>query len=370
MKNVLIVIDSLGLGGAENLVFSSLKYCDRNRFNYCVATVTKNPKKNLIREIQDIGFSVMDIGSKFNIIEIILILFKLVKIILKNKIEIVHSHLFYANIISRFAVLFARVLFFRKIRMITTLHNPDYSSEYNSSMKFKIRKIIDVLSGKIINNRFIAVSSYVKRDFENECGFLNISVVYNGIDLEKYLFEEKRNNELQKILFVGRFEDRKGVWELIHAYNFLKKKFPGISLEFAGDGVLKEEIENFVIEQGLKDVKFHGYIKTIQDYLKKGDLLIVPSHYEGFGIVIIEAMAAGIPVMATNVTAIPEIIQHGQNGLLIQPKSSEEIVSMVSKIKEHNAEKIKNIIERARNDVIERFDIQKQVKKIEKLYEL
>jgi len=272
--------------------------------------------------------------------------------------------------LGRIACFISKNLILKNIKVVTSLHNPDYSCEYNSSWKFKIRKLIDITTGKMINRGFIAVSKFVKEDFEKECKFKNIQVIYNGIDLEKYEFQKKIIKKIRKILFAGRFEKRKGIMELLKVFQILKKQYPYLELIIAGDGALRNEMEDYICDNHLEGVKLIGYIKNIPSFLGDGDLFVVPSYYEGFGIVIIEAMAVGIPVIATNVTAIPEIIQDGRNGFLIRPRSVKEIVSGIERVIEMETEQIRDIVYNGRKTVENKFDIEKSTQLIEKYYNL
>ncbi len=122
----------------------------------------------------------------------------------------------------------------------------------------------------------------------------------------------------QEILYVGRIDKRKGVDFLIEAFEELNKTNPKVTLHIAGEGKDRKKLENYCRRKGL-NIVFHGFLSDadLDDLYKQVSVQIVPSIFEGFGLVVLEAMSKGIPVIATNVDGIRGIIEDGWNGILV-----------------------------------------------------
>lgn len=186
----------------------------------------------------------------------------------------------------------------------------------------------------------IAASSAIKKYFE-EIGSKNIEIIPNGINVSRFQNLNREESRMKLglkdefvIMTVARLEKRKGIQHLIEAVknNQLSGNY---QLLIIGDGDERKNLENLAQTLNLKDkVKFLGPIpnEKIPGYLAAADCFILPSLKEGFGISILEAMAAGVPVIATRVGGILDIIKDGKNGILVEPQNSNEISDAVLKI--------------------------------------
>lgn len=151
-----------------------------------------------------------------------------------------------------------------------------------------------------------------------------VHVVYPGVPVGQSppprLQEPMRNGENQIVGTAARLVPVKGLLYLIRAISLLRTQLPGVQLEIAGSGpeesALKEEVRTLHLEDC---VRFLGWQNNLQPLLERCDIFVLPSLEEAFGIVLVEAMAAGLPVIATNVGGIPEIVEHGKTGLLVPP---------------------------------------------------
>ncbi|UCD15410.1 MAG: glycosyltransferase [Candidatus Omnitrophota bacterium] len=163
----------------------------------------------------------------------------------------------------------------------------------------------------------------------------DIFVVPNGIDLEKFkgiLQREMRDKAAVVILFVGRLIPVKGVRYLIEAIKILKQKNLNTKLILIGDGKDRLKLAKLVEKLGLNiDITFLGKINNedIPKYMVNADVFILPSLSEGFPMVILEAFASGLPIIATKVGGISEIIKEGVNGFLVKPRDPEAIAERV-----------------------------------------
>jgi glycogen synthase len=145
--------------------------------------------------------------------------------------------------------------------------------------------------------------------------------------LEKYKIPDGR-----KIVFIGRLSHQKGVSHLIKAFVELRRLGTDATLILAGDGPYRRRLQKEVIAGGIDDrTVFLGSVHhdDIPLLLASTDVLVVPSIYEEFGSVLLEAMAAGIPIVASRVGGIPFTITHGENGLLVPPKDESQLTNTV-----------------------------------------
>jgi len=178
-----------------------------------------------------------------------------------------------------------------------------------------------------------------------------IVTIYNGIDAGnlEFLSKEDARRFLQvedSDFVVGTIANdypAKGLKYLIEA----SKKIQNIKFAIIGKG--------------------NRFIPDAYKYLKAFDIFVLPSIKEGFPWTVIEAMAAGIPVIATKVGALPEIIQSGQNGILVQPKNPQQIAGAITKLL-NNEDLRKDLAEQGRKTVIEKFNLEKMIKQYENLF--
>lgn len=158
-------------------------------------------------------------------------------------------------------------------------------------------------------------------------------IIPNGVDLEHFTpdvapIERFRDGKIN-ILFVGRLEKRKGLDHLLKAYRQVKAEVPESRLIVVGPGTrLRKKYEKHVRRSGLKDVVFVGYTSydELPRYYKTADIFCTPATgRESFGIVLLEAMAVGTPVVATNIDGYAGVMTQGKEGLMVPPKDDTEL---------------------------------------------
>lgn len=198
----------------------------------------------------------------------------------------------------------------------------------------------------------IAASSAIKNYFR-EIGCQNIEVIPNGIDLARFqgLSRERERRLLGltdefAVITVARLEKVKGVDYLIKAFSILIKKISRAKLFVVGDGSERKQLEGLVLDLGLGEkVRFLGEVpnKEIPQYLAAADCFCLPSRREGFGIAVLEAMAAGVPVVATKVGGVPDIIENQKDGLLVESQNPKVLSAALLEIASNSglAERLK-----------------------------
>jgi len=179
-------------------------------------------------------------------------------------------------------------------------------------------------------NARIAVSiparDFVRRYFPGD-----YHIVPNGIDVRRFTnpppIPELRDGKCT-ILFVGRLEYRKGVGYLLRAFLQLKREFPDLRLVIVGDGPMRRWYSNFVTRKQLSDVILAGYIGTeeLPRYYASCDIFCSPATGdESFGMVLLEAMASGKPIVGTDIDGYRSVVHHGREGLLVERKSARQL---------------------------------------------
>jgi len=226
------------------------------------------------------------------------------------------------------------------------------------------RKISEILFKNI--DLFITPSMRLKKDLM-KTGILNIRNIYTGIKLLKYSKLNKGNN----LLYMGRLSKEKGIKYLIKAMTDITKKIPAVHLNITGGGPEKENLERLIKQLKLeKNVSFIGQIpnKEIERYYKISNILIVPSICEEvFPLVGIEAMSVGRPVIGTRVGGIPEWLDDGKTGFLVDPGNSAQIAEKVIQLFS-NRKLMDKMGENGRKKA-EQLDIKNHIKEIEIVYQ-
>lgn len=354
---ILHVITSLGLGGAENLLLSYLKNLDKNKFSFYVCCLRDKPD-DLSFEISEYAQIInLKMKSKFNP----LVVFRLLKVIKRIKPEIIHSHLFQARIYTTFAH-----LLYRRGVLITHKHSIVNPRKHHIFMLLELVAIM-------FNKKVIAISESVKQSL---CKYEfipreKIFVLTNSIDYLKFNEASKNKTYLidKSIVIgtVGRVEREKGINYLLLAMEIILKQHPYAKLEIIGDGSRFNELKSLAEKIGISNsvIFFGKLVNTIPNYGRM-DVFVLPSILEGFGLVLLEAMAAGIPVVATNVHGIKEVVVDGKSGILVPPKNPEAIAQAVTRIIE-DPQLSNHLIEEGFNRA-RLFDIQEHLLKLENLY--
>lgn len=138
-----------------------------------------------------------------------------------------------------------------------------------------------------------------------------------------------------KILFLGRFEPRKGLKYLLQALPLVKEKIPNVLLIIGGGGILGYAYQEYIDKQVKENIYFTGLLTSEEkpSYYASCDVFCAPSiGHESFGIVLLEAMASGKPVVASNIAGYRTIVEHGTHGFLCSPRSPEDIADCLIKI--------------------------------------
>jgi glycosyltransferase involved in cell wall biosynthesis len=203
-----------------------------------------------------------------------------------------------------------------------------------------------------------------------------ILTIYNGLDIGKldFLPEEEARNRLKiqdsqvVIGTVANLYPAKGLEYLIEAASMIRNRFVAIKFIVMGEGMERKKLEELIKKHNLENIFFLvGAISDARKYLKAFNVFVLPSVKEGFPWVILEAMAAEVPIVATKVGALPEIIEDKKTALLVEPSDAKELSQAILTLLENYSFRI-SMAESAKKVVEEKFSLEKMVNEIEKLF--
>lgn len=353
---ILQIIDSLAIGGAEKLIVETVPLLVAK--GYKVDVVLLNCKySHLYKELEELNCCVIyTLGSSFyNPIFIL----KLIPFFYKY--EIIHVHLFPAQYFAAIA----RIFCFKKVKLFFTEH----STSNRRLQNIKLRLIEKLIYSNY--NKVICITEEVKTVLKNK---LNLSdnkllVIENGVNLYKVKQSSKFNRQSfnyrkddKVLIMVGGFRYEKDQDTIIKALEFLPKEY---KLLLVGDGVRRPILEDLVKILQLQDrVTFLGLRKDVYPLIKMCDIAILSSHWEGFGLVAVEAMASGIPLIASNVQGLAQVVKGG--GLLFEPSNVEDLISKILELNDPNLymQTVNNCLEKSKN-----YDINIMIEKLITLYD-
>jgi len=212
--------------------------------------------------------------------------------------------------------------------LVGTFHATRSNSFGYAIWKPLLKRWMNKLDGKIAVSQ--AARDFIYRYFPGD-----YEIIPNGIDLERFSDKvppvEKYRDDKLNILFVGRLEERKGFKYLLAAYERVKKEYPQCRLIVVSPtGQLSRKYEKLAAKRNLKDVVFAGYVsfEDLPEYYNTADVFCTPATgWESFGMVLLEAMATGKPIVATDIPGFAGLINHGVEGLLIKPRDEKALAS-------------------------------------------
>ncbi|MEW6607572.1 MAG: glycosyltransferase [bacterium] len=320
---ILHMIGSLKYGGAESLIASLLPSLKERGLELVLVSLTSS--LDLRENIDVSGIKIFDLGFVGNIYslkEICSTSRKFGEILRREEPDIIHTHLFMPDIIARISSPL-------NSRLVTTLHTSDPWWQEKGRLRSIVKTGLDSISGKFRKVRYIAVSEYVQNYARQYLRINegNIRTIYNGIQIENYASKlEYSHKDIPRIIQVGNFYRHKGHEESLRALKHIKEEYGNAILNLAGDGPERKSLEEIAAKLGLaENIKFLGIRNDIPKLLKEADIFWMPSKWEGMPLACIEAMACGLPVVASNVGGLPEIVSEGLTGYLIDKDSSEEL---------------------------------------------
>ncbi len=354
------VIWSLGLGGAEQVVMRLAQAFAQA--GHDVTIITLNEPGVFAPLMERLGIPVISVGKRGPVD--LSVITRLKRAFLVRKLDVVHTHLWGANLWGRIAAHLARVPV-----VIATEHNVD---TWKRGYHFMIDRWLAPWTTELV-----AVSQQVREFYESHgVARGRWQVIYNGIDAASALPRGRgsayqslgiRHDELV-VGLIGRLVPAKAPEIFLEAIAQAAAKVPTLKALVIGDGPLRAATEARARQLGLAErVIFTGLRQDVPELLAGMDALVFSSEREGLSMAMLEAMAAGVPVIATSVGGTPELIESGVSGILVPPHQPQALAEQLTELLTHS-EKAETIRRAARQRVEEHFSLSQVVEAHEQLY--
>jgi glycosyltransferase involved in cell wall biosynthesis len=328
MKKVFFYTDTPIFGGAERQMLLLAQNLHKEKYIPSLICSSYESLEPMIEAWKNSGFNVykLNVAHKHDPRHY----FEIKKLLKTESPDLLHIHLWNPGS-CRYAFLATP----ENIPIITTEHDPFPLKGMKKALKITyLRKTSETITVSD-SNKELMISEYP--EFEKD-----ITTVHNGIDLDffeksivhmtsqeknkirHHVFKANQNDRI--ILSIAALHPRKGLTYLLEAMPDVLEKFPDAKLAIIGEGPQKKELQKVINQLKIDNrVMLLGYQEDIPKLLKCVEIFVLPSVTEAFGLVLLEAMAAQLPILSTKTGGIPEIIQHMKTGLLVEPANTQEL---------------------------------------------
>lgn len=366
---IMHVIDSGGLYGAEKMILSLSLECKKMGHEIFIGTIVSP---------DDLGDPLGEIAAGHTLNHIcfrmpdgfsIRGLWEILRFARAQKIDVIHSHGYKSNIILGIT---PRLV--RPSPIICTLHG------WTSRAHLKKLTFFEAVERKLIRrlDSIVSVSDSVRRKIDPERSNKKISTIPNGIQLPQELpITPSRplvgrgwsEHEPLRILSIGRLSHEKGFDTLLEAVRILREQDAHIRVTIAGDGPRRHELLQFVEAANLEQyVSLIGYVRDTQALYEAADLFVIPSRTEGLPLVLLEAMIARVPVIATDVGDISQVLAGGRYGRLLRKPDARVLADAILDFSSNRLQVIEETVDKARQNVIEAYSAEMMAKRYVEVY--
>jgi glycosyltransferase involved in cell wall biosynthesis len=308
------MITELRPSGAERCVFELTRRLDPERFDVRVLSLRGGQVAGWLARL---GYPVEVLGlrGRWDAGKFV----RLLRALRWWRPDVLHTHLFHADLVGRSAAALVGVP-----HLVHSVHVAE--GRFRPWQFAWARFTADAC------DRIVCVSPDVRDHHARLTGLptRRYTVIPNGIDVDAYTCDPGRRQSLRRqwgvgedrclLAFVGRLDPQKGVDVLISALSHLGARREPMDVVIAGEGPLEHIVRTYAeVGEGGGRCRVLGYVHNVADVYSAADALVLPSRWEGFGLVAAEAMAAGLPVIGTNVPGLGHVVVHGETGLLVPP---------------------------------------------------
>jgi len=357
------LITRLLKGGAEAKTIATVRGLDDYEFTVGYGAEYDQDQVDLL-EREGVATRRFPLIRHYNPVTTVPAVLSLARYLRREEFDIVHTHSTEAGIIGRFAAALAGVP-----NVVHTVHGVPFADDRNGLLNrfvLACERRAARYTDRIVTNADVIAEEYLELGIGTPDQY---TTVYSGVDLDAFENAEPAEDlpgERPRVVMVGRLADGKGHEVLLDAVESLD--FLDGSVCIVGDGPLYDSLERDVEARGLDDQVFlTGFRDDVPRILAASDVLVLPSYREGTPRVITEAMASGLPVVATDIAGIPEQVVDGENGYLIPTGDAMALAECISKLLAHVELREKmgaRGLERA-----ERFSIEAMVGELDEVYQ-
>jgi len=359
------IVLSLNVGGLEMVVINLLKGLDRRIYTPILCCLEE--EGSLIHEIEKLGVKTIVLGKKKKGIDYPL-LFRLASILRQEKIDIIHSHnptpYFYGTIAGKIA------------NVPVIIYTKHGRNPVKKKRELLLRKFLSYMTDKIV-----AVSDDARNVAINDekINPEKVVTIFNGIDIDRYqtnidVASKKREIGLSDddfvIGIVARLSPEKDHNTLFEAFRIVLDSInQNVKLVIVGDGILREEFEQKAKSISISNKTiFLGERYDVPELLAIFDLFILSSITEGISLTLLEAMATGLPVVATNAGGNAEIVLDNQTGFIVPPKDPNRMAEAIMTIIKNN-DMANQMKERGKDRVSKKFNLETMRDQYEQIYQ-
>jgi len=370
-RPIIWMIDSLGPGGAEQLMPAILKNLKQTGFNIRICALQIRAGNPIASDLERLGLPVdlvpiPNLRQPFN-------LFRILRYLRLHRPQLLHTQLEFADILGTVA---AKLL---GIPSVSTVHTLDIFPEKKSAWgRMKLRWF---LLGKFCD-RVIAVSEKTRLHYLQSGGLQPDKVItlYNGVDISRFKNTDASQAAKTKqalrlplnsrvIITIAVLREPKGIQFMIEALPAILEQFPDVHYLIVGDGEYSAALTELVTALAIKNhVTFAGHRTDIPDLLACSDIFVLPTLKDALPTVLIEALAAERPIVASDVGGVPEIIENGVNGLLVASGDPSKLAEACLRLLKDN-ELSRQIVLAGSKTVQQRFNIDAQIEQLSRMYE-
>jgi glycosyltransferase involved in cell wall biosynthesis len=363
---VLCIIPDMRTGGAERQMALILNHLSKEVFSLKLCVFNKIG--DLLNAIPaDTEICDLEKRSRWSIGNLALKLSRLIRL---EKPDVLYSRMQYANTITSLAIQLSGRRPKHVANEATTLSQHLSELRGARALKMWIRKVYSRI------DHIVAPSEVSKQDLISEFRVLEskVSVIYNSVDSDslrnfQVLDPLPRANHclMPRLISVGSLRPVKGHKFLLRALKEVLLFYPNCQLEILGEGPERASLTEYAEELGIRSHVHMPGIRIPYSAVSQADIFVLPSLREGMPGSLLEAMALKVPVIASSVGGVPEVVENGENGVLVAPGNWQEMVDRIVELLDDQSKR-QVFASNAFKSVTEKFDIKKNVKKLERVF--
>jgi glycosyltransferase involved in cell wall biosynthesis len=344
------VAAQLEMGGMEKLLVEFARHADREAFDLHFLSLGARGK--LADDIEACGWNVTALNQSTGFRPALVL--KLARLFRRLRVHVVHTHNTKPFVYACPAARLARVS-----KVIHTRHGQRYGASRRDTIVFRL---LTRLADRVVCVSHDSANLSVKEGVAPD----KLRTIWNGIDVACFNYVGPCAEG--PAVMVSRLSPEKDVETLLRAAALAVREWPSFRLEIAGDGPCRPTLEQFARECNLENsVRFLGEIRDVPALLARASLFVLPSLTEGVSLTLLEAMARGLPVVATRVGGNPEVVIEGETGILV-PAQDPAALARAMLMMQGNGENARNMGRAGRRRAEEHFDIRHMVSQYENQY--
>jgi len=319
------ITHDLAIGGLQQVVVNLCRSIDRSKFD--ISVLCLRDLGEFVPDVENLGLKVHYLPQKENGTDYFSFL-KVAKILRQEKIDVIHTHNTQPFVDGTIGAMLAGV---------KTVVHTDHARSFPDKGRYMFAEwLMSHYAFKVVGVSDHTSTNLTKYE---KISPKKIMTIENGIDGSRFEVKIDRDKKRREIgikndgpvIGLGvRLAEQKGITYLLQAMPRVIQSFPDITLVIVGDGDLKTGLQDEAAQLGLQDnVLFLGPRLDIPELLQLFDIYVLPSLWEGMPMVLLESLASGCPVIATDVGGVSKVINHGENGLLVKSKSPQQLAEAI-----------------------------------------